>query len=46
MYIYEFKDYIHSEVKLWTPKTIEDARHLAKFIEQKIRSMIIIFRAK
>ena len=35
MYIYGLKDYIQSELKLWNPKTIEDARHASKLIEQK-----------
>jgi hypothetical protein len=35
MYICGLKDYIHREIKLWNPKTIEDARHAARLIEQK-----------
>ena len=35
MYICGLKDYIRSEVKLWKPKTIEDARYATKLIEQK-----------
>jgi hypothetical protein len=35
MYIYGLKDYIHSEIKLWNPKTIEDTRQSTKLIEQK-----------
>jgi hypothetical protein len=35
MYICGLKDYIRSEIKLWNPKTIEDARHAARIIEQK-----------
>jgi hypothetical protein len=35
MYICGLKDYIRSEIKLWNPKTIEDARHAARLIEQK-----------
>jgi len=37
MYICGLKYYIRSEVKLWKPKTIEDARYAAKLIEQKNR---------
>jgi hypothetical protein len=37
MYICGLKDYIHSEIKLWNPKTIEDARHIVRLIEQKIK---------
>jgi len=35
MYICGFKDYIQSEIKLWKPKTIGDARYVAKLIENK-----------
>jgi hypothetical protein len=35
MYICGLKDYIRSEIKLWNPKTIEDARHATRLIEQK-----------
>jgi hypothetical protein len=35
MYIGGLKDYICSEIKLWRPKTIEDARQATKLIEQK-----------
>jgi hypothetical protein len=35
MYICGLKDYICSEIKLWNPKTVEDARHATKLIEQK-----------
>jgi predicted Zn-ribbon and HTH transcriptional regulator len=35
MYICGLKDYICSEIKLWNPKTIEDARHATRLIEYK-----------
>jgi hypothetical protein len=35
MYICGLKDYIRSEIKLWNPKIIEDARHTSRLIEQK-----------
>jgi hypothetical protein len=35
MYICGLKDYIHREIKLWNPKTIEDARHVTRITEQK-----------
>jgi hypothetical protein len=35
MYICCLKGYIHSEIKLWNPKTIEHARHTTRLIEQK-----------
>jgi hypothetical protein len=35
MYICGLKDYICSEIKLWNPKTIEDARHTTRLIEPK-----------
>jgi hypothetical protein len=35
MYICGLKDYIRSEIKLWNPKSIEDARHATKLIELK-----------
>jgi hypothetical protein len=35
MYIWELKDYIRSEIKLWNLETIEDVRHAARIIEQK-----------
>jgi hypothetical protein len=35
MHICGLKNYICSEIKLWNPKTIEDARHAARLIEQK-----------
>jgi hypothetical protein len=35
MCICGLKDYIHSEIKLWNPKYIEDARHAEKLIELK-----------
>ena len=35
MYISGLKDYIHNELKLWRPQTINVSRHTAKLIEQK-----------
>jgi hypothetical protein len=35
MHICGLKDYIRNEIKLWNPKTIEDARHTSRLIEQK-----------
>lgn len=37
MYICGLQDYIRSEIKLWKPKTIEDARYATKLIEPKNR---------
>ena len=37
MYICGLKYYIRSEIKLWNPKTIEDARHTTRLIEQKTK---------
>jgi len=35
MYICGLKDYICSKIKLWNPKTIKDARHATRLLEQK-----------
>jgi len=39
IYICGLKDYICSEIKIWNHKTIEDAKHATKPIEQKTNSI-------
>jgi len=42
MYICGLKHYSRIEIKIWNPKTIEDARHAARLIEQKKQVQLAI----
>ena len=44
MYRCGLKEYIQVELKLYKPKTIEEARHAAKIIKQKLKFKMSSFK--